>query len=75
MLIGKGQLIRDVRMCGRLRAPGVGGHPRPPSGGSQLMETRVLVGQEEPGARSHGTAHGSEPLEPCRLACSLPNDP
>lgn len=38
-----------------------------PGRGSQLMETCVLMLPEEPGARSHGTVCGSEPLEPCML--------
>lgn len=39
------------------------------------METWALVMQEEPGAQSCGMTRGSEPLEPCRLAFPLPNDP
>lgn len=76
MLSGKGQLMRG---CEAAWEAACSWHWWAavclPGGGSQLDETWVLVLQEEPGAWSHGMVQGSEHLEPCRLACPLPDDP
>lgn len=76
MLAGEGQLMQGCKDVWEAACSWHWWAPAClPSRGSQLMETWVLVLQEEPGAQSHGTACGSEPLEPCRLECPLPDDP